>query len=121
MKKSNYVAAVCSTLGFAMILVAMVMLNSNTEITDNDILLYEDSYVLVTNRDDAYIDRITDIDGIEIAVLSSDIGFVSSYLSDAKKVSYVSKDSLEEVAEKINKKNGGIVYCSIRDHYSNKS
>ena len=38
-------------------------------------LLYEDSYVLVTNRDDAYIDRITDIDGIEVAVLSSDIGF----------------------------------------------
>ena len=39
MKKSNYVAAVCSTLGFAMILVAMVMLNSNTEIKlDKNIL-----------------------------------------------------------------------------------
>ena len=39
MKKSNYIAAVCSTLGFAMILVAMVMLNSNTEIKlDKNIL-----------------------------------------------------------------------------------
>jgi len=66
---------------------------------------------LVTNRDDAYIDRITDIDGIEIAVLSSDIGFVSSYLSDAKKVSYVSKDSLEEIETSI--KNKEVEYAMI--------
>lgn len=90
---------------------AFRILNSNTEITDNDILLYEDGYVLVTNRDDAYIDRITDIDGIEIAVLSSDIGFVSSYLSDAKKVSYVSKDSLEEIETSI--KNKEVEYAMI--------
>lgn len=90
---------------------AFRILNSNTEITDNDILLYEDSYVLVTNRDDAYIDRITDIDGIEIAVLSSDISFVSSYLSDAKKVSYVSKDSLEEIETSI--KNKEVEYAMI--------
>ena len=90
---------------------AFRILNSNTEITDNDILLYEDSYVLVTDRDDAYIDRITDIDGIEIAVLSSDIGFVSSYLSDAKKVSYVSKDSLEEIETSI--KNKEVEYAMI--------
>ncbi len=90
---------------------AFRILNSNTELTDNDILLYEDSYVLVTNRDDAYIDRITDIDGIEIAVLSSDISFVSSYLSDAKKVSYVSKDSLEEIETSI--KNKEVEYAMI--------
>ena len=90
---------------------AFRILNSNTELTDNDILLYEDSYVLVTNRDDAYIDRITDIDGIEIAVLSSDISFVSSYLSDAKKVSYVSKDSLEEI--EISIKNKEVEYAMI--------
>ena len=90
---------------------AFRILNSNTELTDNDILLYEDGYVLVTNRDDAYIDRITDIDGIEIAVLSSDISFVSSYLSDAKKVSYVSKDSLEEIETSI--KNKEVEYAMI--------
>lgn len=90
---------------------AFRILNSNTELTDNDILLYEDSYVLVTDRDDAYIDRITDIDGIEIAVLSSDISFVSSYLSDAKKVSYVSKDSLEEIETSI--KNKEVEYAMI--------
>lgn len=90
---------------------AFRILNSNTELTDNDILLYEDGYVLVTDRDDAYIDRITDIDGIEIAVLSSDISFVSSYLSDAKKVSYVSKDSLEEIETSI--KNKEVEYAMI--------
>ncbi len=90
---------------------AFRILNSNAELTDNDILLYEDSYVLVTSRDDAYIDRITDIDGIEIAVLSSDISFVSSYLSDAKKVSYVSKDSLEEIETSI--KNKEVEYAMI--------
>lgn len=75
---------------------AFRVLDSTTSLTDNDILLYKDSYVIVTNTDNT-IDRITDIDGISLAVLSSDIGLVSSYLSDAKKISYVSKDDIDDI------------------------
>ena len=83
---------------------AFRILNSSAELSDNDILLYEDSYVLVTSNENISIDRISDIDGIEVAVLSSDIGLVSSYLSDAKKISYVSKDSLEDIETSIKNK-----------------
>lgn len=75
---------------------AFRVLDSTTSLTDNDILLYKDSYVIVTNTDNT-IDRITDIDDISLAVLSSDIGLVSSYLSDAKKISYVSKDDIDDI------------------------
>lgn len=75
---------------------AFRVLDSTTSLTDNDILLYKDSYVIVTNTDNT-IDRITDIDDISLAVLSSDIGLVSSYLSDAKRISYVSKDDIDDI------------------------
>lgn len=75
---------------------AFRVLDSTTSLTDNDILLYKDSYVIVTNTDNT-IDRITDIDDISLAVLSSDIGLVSSYLSDARRISYVSKDDIDDI------------------------
>lgn len=75
---------------------AFRVLDSTTSLADNDILLYKDSYVIVTNTDNT-IDRITDIDDISLAVLSSDIGLVSSYLSEAKKISYVSKDDIDDI------------------------
>lgn len=75
---------------------AFRILDSTTELTDNDILLYKDNYVIVTNTN-TIIDRISDINDIELAVLSSDIGLVSSYLSTAGKVSYLSKDSIDDI------------------------
>lgn len=75
---------------------AFRILDSTVELTDNDILLYEDNYVIVTNTDNV-IDRISDMDNITLAVLSEDIGLVSSYLGDAKKISYVSNDSIDDI------------------------
>lgn len=86
------------------------ILNSDSKLSDNDILLYEDNYVLVTSNE-VNIDRISDIDGISVAVLSSDIGLVSGYLSDAKKISYVSKDSMEDIELSI--KNNEVEYAVI--------
>ena len=89
---------------------AFRILNSDSKLSDNDILLYEDNYVLITSNE-VNIDRISDIDGISVAVLSSDIGLVSGYLSDAKKISYVSKDSMEDIELSI--KNNEVEYSVI--------
>lgn len=89
---------------------AFRILDSTTSLTDNDILLYKDNYVIVTNTDNT-IDRITDIEDITLAVLSSDIGLVSNYLSDAKKLSYLSKDSITDIELSFN--NGEVEYAII--------
>jgi len=76
--------------------VAFRILGSNENLTENDILLYEDTYVLVSSGDEV-IDRITDISDIEIAVLSSDLTIVSNYLSEATNTSYLPKDSITDI------------------------
>lgn len=90
--------------------IAFRILDSNVELGDNDILLYEDSYVLISNED-KYIDKITDIEDIEIAVLSSDLSLVSSYLSDANNVSYLPKDNIDDIETIFNDE--GVSYAFI--------
>lgn len=76
--------------------IAFKILDSGTNIGNNDILLYEDSYVLVSNKEDV-IDRITDIKDISLAVLSSDLTIVSNNLSEAENVSYLPKKDINEI------------------------
>ena len=76
--------------------VAFRILDSTVSLSDSDILLYEDNYVLVSTEN-IVIDRVTDIDGIQIAVLSSDLTNISNYLSDAKNISYLPKNNIEEI------------------------
>lgn len=79
--------------------VAFRILNNNIKLGNNDILLYEDHYVLISTEEDISIDRITDINDIEVAVLSSDISMASNYLADAKKVSFTPYDNVEKIEE----------------------
>lgn len=76
--------------------IAFKIVSNNTTTTDKDILLYEDNYVLVS-KEEASIDRISDIEDINILVLSDDIGLVTNYLSDAKDVSFEPKTSIEDI------------------------
>lgn len=76
--------------------VAFRILDNGASVSDNDILLYEDDYVLVSNQK-VVIDRITDIEDIQIAVISNDLTSISSYLSEAKNVSYLPKDSITDI------------------------
>ncbi len=75
---------------------AFRIIDGSTNLTDKDILLYEDNYVLVSNND-AQIDRISDIKNISIAVLSSDLSLVSSHLPEVTNVSYMPKNDIEEI------------------------
>lgn len=72
------------------------ILDSVTELNDNDILLYEDSYVLVSTND-TVIDKITDINNIEIAIIDHDLVEVTDCLSDSTNVKYLSKESIDEI------------------------
>ena len=76
--------------------VAFKILGSSDTLSENDILLYEDSYVLVSNKE-TIIDRITDIKDIEIATLSADMKIISSYLNEATNTSYLPKDTIAEI------------------------
>ena len=90
--------------------IAFKIIDSNIDITENDILLYEDNYVLVSKENNS-IDRISDMSNIETLVLSSDVGIASSYLIDAKDVSYVPKESIDDIEISIN--NGEAKYALI--------
>lgn len=72
------------------------IINSNTTIADNDLLLYRDYYVLVgvNNRS---IDTISDMGNITVGVLSSDLQMVSDSLTDNNQISYVSKNSITDI------------------------
>lgn len=76
--------------------IAFKIVNNNTSLTDNDILLYEDSYVLVS-KEKTVIDRITDMKDLKVLVLNEDIGLVSNYLSEANNVSFEPKDSIDDI------------------------
>lgn len=76
--------------------IAFKIVNNNTSLTDNDILLYEDSYVLVS-KEKTVIDKITDMKDLKVLVLNEDIGLVSNYLSEANNVSFEPKESIDDI------------------------
>lgn len=78
------------------------ILDSSVDLSNNDILLYKDNYVLVSTEN-VEVNRIDDMKNITIAVLSSDIGLISNYLSDSKDINYTPKDSMEDIISSINK------------------
>lgn len=90
--------------------VAFRIIDGNINLSDNDILLYEDNYVLVSTHN-TVVDRITDIADIQVAVLSSDITNVSNALSDAKNISYLPIENITNIEEKF--KNEEINYAII--------
>jgi len=76
--------------------IAFRILDGTASVGDNDILIYEDSYVLVSNKD-IVIDELVNIKNMEIAVLSSDLNLIANYLSSAENVSYLPKENIEDI------------------------
>ena len=76
--------------------IAFRILDSNVSLTNNDILLYEDNYVLVSNRD-VVIDKMTDINNIQVSVIANDLNLLSNYLSESNGISYLPKKDISEI------------------------
>lgn len=77
---------------------AFRIISGNTDLSDNDILIYEDSYVLV-GKDSVHFDTIKDMGDIKVAVLSSDLELISNSLTDNNMISYVSKENISDIEE----------------------
>jgi len=69
------------------------ILNSSDNLTDNDLLITEDGYVMFS-KDDVRYNKLSEINEKTIGVLTSDIGEVSYYLKTASNLTYKSYDDI---------------------------
>ena len=76
------------------------VLNNKDTLTDKQILLYQDNYVIASVEMPVF-ETVSDIKDITIGVLSSDIGDVNYYLSDGQNISYLTFDTVDSLFEAI--------------------
>lgn len=88
------------------------ILDFNADITDNDINIYNDYYVIVS-KDDSVLNNINDLNEIKLGVLDADLTNIKYYLNEASDITYVACESVEEMLEKINSKEQQIEYMAI--------
>jgi diguanylate cyclase (GGDEF)-like protein len=72
------------------------ILNNDVSLTDNDLLIAEDGYVLIS-KDTTRYDRISDISDKVIGSLTSDMGEVSYFLKTASNLTYKSYDDVSSM------------------------
>lgn len=77
------------------------ILSSNEKLSENDILLYEDDYVLVS-KSNINVDRIEDLSSSSLGVFTSDISLASYYLSEASNVSYKNYEKIDDMISDLN-------------------
>lgn len=90
--------------------VSFRILDFNTELTDNDIEIYKDYYVIVS-KNNIVLDTIDNINEIKLGVLDNDISTIKYYLFEASNITYVSCENIEEMLTKI--KDGTIEYMAL--------
>lgn len=90
--------------------VSFRIIDFNTDLTDNDIEIYKDYYVIVS-KNDTVLDTIRDLNEIKLGVLDNDVSTIKYYLFEASNITYVSCENIEEMLTKI--KDGTIDYIAI--------
>lgn len=86
------------------------ILNSNEELSENDIEIYEDYYVIVS-KSNKTINKIDDLDNIKLGVLDGDLNNVKYYLYEADNVTYVACEKFDDMLSKL--ENDEIEYLTI--------
>lgn len=81
--------------------ISFQILDYNEELTKNDILLYEDEYVLVSKKNQS-LNSIEEMAGINIGVFNNDLSLVSYYLLDSSKISYTPFDNIDDLVNALN-------------------
>lgn len=77
------------------------LLNADTILSDKDLLIYEDNYIIISKK----ANEILEIDNISdetIGTLTNDAGELSYYLKNANNVKYVTYDSVDDLFEALN-------------------
>lgn len=88
------------------------ILDFSTDLTNNDIEIYRDYYVIVSKSNDV-LNNINDLNGIKLGVLDSDLTYIKYYLNEASDITYVACKSLEEMLNKINSTPNDVEYIAI--------
>lgn len=78
--------------------VSFKILNYDDALSSNDILMYEDSYVILSKKTKVF-DSPSDIKGITIGVLDKDMESISTYLYGSSNTSYLPYNSLDSMLE----------------------
>ena len=90
--------------------ISFKILGVDEEIGQNDILMYEDSFVVVSSNNKK-IDIIEDLSGVTIGIIQDYLANVSLYLSNAKDVSYMPYTSIDNLMSAFN--SSSIEYIAI--------
>jgi len=90
--------------------VSFRIVDYNTKLSENDIEIYKDNYVIVSKKD-TVLDTISDLDEIKLAVLDSDITNVKYYLNEANNITYIACKDFEEMLTKL--QSGDSEYLAI--------
>ncbi len=77
------------------------ILDNDTKLSDNDLLIAEDGYVLISKENVRY-DSLSLISSKTIGVFASDIGEVSYFLKSSTSLTYKSYDSIDEMINDLN-------------------
>ena len=90
--------------------VSFKILDFNTKLTENDIEIYKDSYVIVS-KDNKKLDTIEDLNEIKLGILDNDVKNIKYYLNESRNITYVTCESIEEMLTKLESKD--IEYLAI--------
>lgn len=85
--------------------IAFKVLNYNEELTDDDILMYQDYYTIIS-KEPVDINNLSDLTEKNIGILDTDITNIRYYLNDIKKINLVTSKDSEEL---INNLTGSVV------------
>ena len=86
------------------------ILNNDTQLSDKDLLFYEDGYVLVS-KENIHYDSISDIKDTTIGVFSNESGEISYYLKNATGITYTQYDNIEAMVKALT--DGTIKYMIV--------
>lgn len=67
------------------------------EVTNNDIVFYEDHFVVISDNEKNVINSLNDLKGKKVGVLSSDVNSIKYYLSLYSGINYTSYDTLDNI------------------------
>ena len=86
------------------------ILNNDTQLSDKDLLFYEDGYVLVS-KENIHYDSISDIKDTTIGVFSNESGEISYYLKNATGITYTQYDNIDAMVKALT--DGTIKYMIV--------
>ena len=76
--------------------VSFRILNNNDKLSNEDILLFEDNYVVVS-KNKKNIDKNSDLSNTNIGTLTTDNNIITNYLSDISDISYTPYQKIDEL------------------------